>query len=265
MLLKNQSELLAAQLVVVSDIHLRSADDERSTLLIDTLSRLTRDVEYVILNGDIFDFCFGKSQYFRRKFAKIGQALTEVAHQGTRVVLVEGNHEFQMSAMGWEKVEIITTKDYSLTLSTGETFLITHGDLIKDDPLYRLFRTLIKSRAAATLAQLLPGPLLDAYALSHAKISRAQDPYRILNHAEIIKSMEAWLDSSDCTHGIMGHFHTPYAEPRQQKPGYLLSVECWDKPNALTFSNGKFGRIMLTGINQPFTAELTQPFLSGRS
>ena len=53
-----------AALVVASDIHLQSMEDPRARLLMDALSRLSQSVECLVLNGDIFDFCFGPSRYF---------------------------------------------------------------------------------------------------------------------------------------------------------------------------------------------------------
>src|SRR4051812_31574635 len=58
-----------AELVVASDIHLRSLDDARGKLLLATIDRLAPTVRTLVLNGDVFDFCYGGGRYFRAKYA----------------------------------------------------------------------------------------------------------------------------------------------------------------------------------------------------
>lgn len=252
---------LNASLVVASDVHLREADDDRSKLLLDVLSRLGPGVECLVLNGDIFDFCLGDSRYFQNKFRAIGVALADVAARGIRVVFVEGNHEFHMESVGWPGVEIIQTFDLTITVKSGESFRITHGDLLTRDPLYRAFRGLVKSRLARFCASFIPGSWLDAYALKHAKVSRAQDKYRRLDHQRILGAFSRWLSSVDADHGIIGHFHIPYAEKQARSDGLMLSVESWDRPNLLVFADHRFHRIHLSAVGAPFVPEPATPFL----
>ena len=244
---------LSAALVLASDIHLRTADDERAQLLLDVLRRLAPSVECLVLNGDIFDFCFGGSAYFRNKFAVLGAALQEVARRGTRVVFVEGNHEFHLDRLGWPDIEIVRERDVVVTLKSGERIKVTHGDLIKDDILYRIFRGLVKSRFAAFCARWIPGALLDGYALGHAKVSRAQDRYRRLDHGAILAAADCWLADATYDHGVIGHFHVPYAEKRRGGIGLVVGVDCWDVPNLLVYQDGGFARIFLAGPGEPFT------------
>lgn len=250
-------QALKAQLVIVSDVHLQSMADTRGALLLSLIERLGRPIEYFVLNGDVFDFCFGGSAYFRRKFKDLGQALTALARTGTRVVFIEGNHEFHLQGMQWPEVEIVAQRDYAITLSSGERVKISHGDLLKNDPLYAAFRNVIKSPLATLLARSVPGSWLDAYAIRHARFSRAQDKYRRLDHNLILACFERWLDdellNSDATtasgrfdHGVIGHFHVPYAEKRQRDAGSMLCVESWEqRPNLLAYGRGAWIRAYL--------------------
>lgn len=249
-------------LVVVSDVHLRSPDDDRCQLLLDSFRRLDRDVEYLVLNGDIFDFCFGDSAYFRDKFGAVGRALGEVAERGTRVLFIEGNHEFHIEQMGWSGVEVIRSLDAALELKSGVRVMVSHGDLIVDDPLYRAFRGLLKSQWTRWIVRLLPGAWLDSYALMHAKVSRSQDPYRQLHHDRVLGGFERWLDSKQAHHGIIGHFHFPYAERRKQNAGWMLSVESWDRPNILVFNGELFSRGYLASPGSSIVFEPARSVLS---
>ena len=228
----------ASVLVLASDIHIREPGDPRESLLLSVLERLSPEVEHLVLNGDIFDFCFGDSDYFRHKFRMLGRALEAVAARGTIVHFVEGNHEFHMEAMGWRGVRIVKDEALALTLHDGTKIKLTHGDLLGGDPLYGLFRSVIKSRFIRSLARLVPGPWLDAYALSHARMSRATDRYRQLDHHRILSAFDRWLGREGFDHGVIGHFHVPYAEPRIDRPGLLLSVHSWEHPNLLVYQPG---------------------------
>lgn len=246
-----------AALVVASDIHLQSMEDLRARLLMDALSRLSQSVECLVLNGDIFDFCFGPSRYFRRKFAPLMEALEGVAAQGVRVVFVEGNHEFHLRAFGFRRVELVVDGFCAVQLRDGTRIKIGHGDLLLGDPLYAAFRAVLKSSVLRYGAAVVPGPWLDAYALRHARYSRSRDPYRTLDHGRVLAAAEAWLTEGiqdpPFQHGIIGHYHTAYHELRRTGSGSIVSVESWDRPNLLVFRQGAFERVYLEEPGRPLT------------
>ncbi len=245
---------LDAPLVVASDVHLKRPGDERAQLLLDVIERIG-NVEYFVLNGDIFDFCLGDSAYFRKKFQGLGEALARLTARGVKTLFLEGNHEFHMRRMGWAGVEIVTEPFYVVTLASGAKIKIGHGDLITNEKLYRAFRGLVKSRYANWGAQLLPGSWLDSYALKHASLSRAQDKYRKLDHARILAAFNDWLGDGSYDHGIIGHFHVPYAEKRATHDGLMVSVDSWDLPNLLIFKDQRFQRVFLHQRGAPFAFE----------
>ena len=146
---------IEAPLVVTSDIHLRDPNDSRAVLLEDLIERCIRgQVKHFVLNGDIFDFCFGMSGYFRRKFQRLGKCLERLAASGTEVIFVEGNHEFAFSSMGWKGVRVVVHRDVPLTMPDGRLVRITHGDLLYSDFWYRLLRLITKFPRPTTSAAL---------------------------------------------------------------------------------------------------------------
>ncbi|MBM4250836.1 MAG: hypothetical protein FJ146_02595 [Deltaproteobacteria bacterium] len=256
--LTSNLQLIAAPFVLASDVHIQHMTDLRARLLLDALRRLSPAVEVVVLNGDICDFCFGGSSYFRRKFRPLGAALEQLVSRGIRVYFVEGNHEFHLERIGWDGVQIVQSRDLTVALKSGHKIKLMHGDLLIDEPLYRVFRATLKSQLIRRTAALVPGALLDAYALRHAKFSRAQDQYRVLNHERILSAFAAWLALDEAHHGIIGHFHVPYAENHPQTERMMVSVDSWDKPNLLLFADGKFNRVHLNEPGAPFSATPAQ-------
>ncbi len=250
-----------ASLIVVSDIHLHHCDDVRALNLLTLVNRLEKlDLEYFVLLGDIFDFGLGSSKFYRRKFAPIGQALTALAQSGTKVIFFEGNHEFNLKRFGWKDVRVIESGDHILHLQDGAKIKLAHGDMIYPSKVYAAFRQMVKSAPVKEIASLVPGRLLDRLTLKSAEISRAQDDTRKMDHLGLIETANAWLNRDDCHHGIFGHFHVPYAEPRQNGVGKILSLDCWDKPNFLLYNEGEFYRGFLE--EKDIRIEAAQPILA---
>lgn len=259
----NGESHLTAPFVLVSDIHIQHMADKRARLLLDALERLGPQVETVVLNGDICDFCFGDSDYFRHKFRPLGEALMGLAQRGVRVIYVEGNHEFHLERIGWKGIEIVQERDLYITLKSGVRLKVTHGDLLTDEPLYKLFRGTLKSQAVRFAAAYVPGGWLDAYALRHAKFSRAQDHYRTLKHDRILDAFARWTEDSECDHGIIGHFHVPYAEKHPRTSQLMMSVASWDQPNLLVFQDDAFQRILLQEPGLPFVRQPASSIFTG--
>ena len=250
-----------ADMVVVSDVHLREAGDDRARMLSRLIQQVTAgNVGHLWLLGDIFDFCLGSTEYFRKKFAPLVSLLEAAARSGTQVTFFEGNHEFDLHALGWDQVHVVREGDKSIVLDDGTVISGAHGDLVFAPRSYLWFRNLLKSRLILGIARLVPSVWLDAYALGHAKVSRAADTYRHLDHDALLVAMENWARESESDHVVFGHFHVPYAEPRKSpdaSAGRLVSVESWAKPNALRLAEGVWERLDLPGGDwvpaQPFS------------
>ena len=247
-------ERIGDKLVLCSDVHIRTMSDTRALLLLDGLSRLERpSVEWLVLNGDILDFCFGASRFFSAKFSPLGDMLSAIAADGVRVVFVQGNHEFSMNKLDWPGVQFVKSSGLSVRLSTGVTLAICHGDLLCAPWHYHLYQALTRSWLFNATAQLVPPAPLDRLALFLSKKSRASSNSKRLDHAKILDAAQRWLLASAADYGVFGHFHVPYCYPAQPQAGpRLVSVDSWDVPNFLTFDGDRFKRVHLQGVGQPF-------------
>ena len=232
----------------MSDVHIVEGDDHKAQLLLEVLERLeTASVGTLILLGDIFDFCLGTHPFYQKKFLHIGRALESVVASGTKVVFVEGNHEFALPGFAWKGVEFVTNPTHYVSTAKGRLLQLGHGDLIYSHERYRKFRKVVKARWFTGAARLLPGWFMDWIATRSAALSRAQDEYRQIKHDEIISAANNWLESGEGEIGLFGHFHVPYAEKRRDtKPGGFYSLRCWDdRPNLLVLKDNEVYRIYL--------------------
>lgn len=246
---------LDAALIVVSDIHLSESGDERAAKLLALLAAVESGrVDTFCLLGDIFDFCLGSHPYFQNKFAAIGRALERVARTGTRVIFLEGNHEFRLKDLPWQGIEFVPNGTKLIPLHNGQIVQAAHGDMIYSHRRYKTFRWAVKSRFVTGVARLFPGSFLDQLTSKTSEVSRSADAYRTIYHEKILNGVDDWMEKTqgDETHyGIFGHFHVPYAEPRRDlKEGAVLSVDCWDKPNALVFLRDGISRLWIEDLNK---------------
>lgn len=231
-------------IIVVSDIHIKSADDHRAK----KLSRFLLDLdlsklEYLVLLGDIFDFCFGASRYFKEKYMNIGKILEQIAESGVKVIYVQGNHEFSLDKLNWKQVKFVLDKDELITSSCGTKIAISHGDQIYAPWHYKWYLAITRSRLFEMTALLVPAKFLDYLCLRVSDSSRSRN--KRPNHKSIINSINHWLDSTQASHGVVGHFHVPYEVARNRKNGTIYCLDSWDKPNVLGFRNQKFERMYI--------------------
>jgi len=234
--------LRGAELIFVSDVHMVEAHDERGELF----RNLVKEIGYLqvsklVLGGDIFEFCFGKTQYFRNKFGPLAQSLAETREQGCEIFLLQGNHEAFLDTLEWHFIEIVKEKD--LLLHLGEQNLrvvISHGDLINPPPNYLAYTKVVRSEWFGLGLRLIPSKLLDHLALNLAKKSRSQDQYRTLDHQKLLRDGFRWAKECKAEVGIFGHFHYPYeAEIEGVK---ILCDWSWAHPNFIAYSSGRWLR-----------------------
>jgi UDP-2,3-diacylglucosamine hydrolase len=237
-------QILDCSLIYISDVHLKHVDDERSLLLLDCLSRLeSNELEVVVLGGDIFDFCFGASRYFRDKFQPFQLVLEALVRRGTRVIFLQGNHEFSIGELGWAGVEFITSHHTTLTLTCGTKFGLSHGDRFLADWSYRAYLALTRSWPWKWGAKLVPAKALDDFALKCSGYSRDRGEYRNLNFQKVVTVANEWIANIDVDHGIFGHFHFPFCSDLNTGRGKLVSVESWQRPNLLIYRDESFFRV----------------------
>ncbi len=231
------------ELIVVSDLHIKNIYDSRGEIFIKFLRHLDgRGVKNLVLLGDIFDFCFGASRYFREKFSPFGKELSRLSKEGTQVYFVAGNHEFFLGSLDWEGVTFIETLDFQIKMSDGLTFAFSHGDRLYAPWHYHIYNFLIKMALSKVLALLLPQGALDRLALSVSSASRKRGYERRIEHKGIIASIEHWLNAKGAEVGIVGHFHVPYHIKTPSGKSRILCLDSWDKPNYLAYQEGSFYR-----------------------
>ncbi len=136
----------------ISDIHLgtRGCNAE---LLLDFLR--AHECETLYLVGDIVDgWRLRKGWYWPEAHNEVVRRVLKMAHRGTRVVLIAGNHDEMLrpyAGMSFGGVEIAL--DAIHTTADGRKLLITHGDAFDVVVLYHKWLAFLGDQAYTLLLQ----------------------------------------------------------------------------------------------------------------
>ena len=231
------------KVMVVSDVHLKDAADFRYQLLLELGRDAVRQrVSCFVLLGDIFDFCFGATAYFRRKFEGLGARLSWMAKEGVRVIFVQGNHEFALKYLNWEGVEFVTKRELTLRIDDQTILHLTHGDRIAAPWHYHLYCALSRSFLFRWGGLMCPRKKLDEFCLKVSEQSRKRSQNKKLRQQAVLSSLHKWLGRCAVSApgkghiGVCGHFHIPWDVPvAVEASGRILCLKSWDYPNYLLF------------------------------
>ena len=203
-------------------------------------------VEYFILLGDIFDFCFGDSRYFQKKYKKIGESLSSLAQKNINVLFFQGNHEFAISKLRWRHVQFIEEKTKIITLKHGAKIALSHGDTLNAPLHYYFYLFIARSKLIHLLIRLMPSKYLDIFTQKFSRYSRKKNKQHKLALEPLILAANRWLNKLNCCHGVFGHYHIPFCITRTPpKKGYITCLKDWSSPNYLTFDGQKFRHVTI--------------------
>jgi UDP-2,3-diacylglucosamine pyrophosphatase LpxH len=139
--------------VWISDIHLGTRGCN-ADLLLDFLRSIECDTLYLV--GDIVDgWRLRKGWYWPAAHNEVVRRLLKLAHRGTRVVLIAGNHDEMLrpyAGMSFGGVEIAL--DAVHITADGRRLLITHGDEFDSVVLYARWLAFLGDQAYTLLLRL---------------------------------------------------------------------------------------------------------------
>ena len=201
----------------ISDIHLGTRGCN-AVMLLDFLRSVECDVLYLV--GDILDgWRLRKGWYWPDAHNEVVRRILKMAHGGTRVILIAGNHDEMLrpyAGMSFGGVEVAL--DAIHQTADGRRLLVTHGDSFDSVVLYARWLAFLGDKAYSVLLRL--------NVVLNAVRRRFQLPYwslsaylkkRVKNAVQFIGAYEEAVAHAarDChVDGVVcGHIHS--AEIRQ--------------------------------------------------
>lgn len=135
-----------ADWLFIADAHLREWDFEQQTRIIRFLEREKRNLETLVILGDLFEFWFGFEPFAFEGYKPVLDKLEELVKGGVHIRYTEGNHDFGLGTYFEDTLGAqIDVNDAVIDLD-GKRIYMAHGDLVnRKDRFYRIFRRVLKN------------------------------------------------------------------------------------------------------------------------
>ena len=160
-------------LYVLSDLHIRGAEDRLYQSLLSVLQDYAKPQDVVVLAGDLFDIFVGNKPVFLERYSGFIRAVADAGARGVKIHYIEGNHDFLIKrAFLGIRGFVIHPHDVSLEIQ-GKKFFFAHGDTVdRGDYSYRILRSFFRSPVMKTLVAVTPGKWLERIGKASSEQSR---------------------------------------------------------------------------------------------
>jgi len=214
--------------IFLADAHLHHPDDTNYQVLLRFIQSLQGTTETLCILGDLFDFRIGLPALEFPEQEPLLDALEQLHKAGTRLVYLEGNHDFHLGAELAERLGAeIFTGPVVLNLQGRQVFLC-HGDLInRADWRYRLLHRALRHPVTIHAGRLLPPMVVHGLRsrLQRSSKGRYSHDQRRWDYTEKIRSFGDSVRAKGYDALVVGHFHQPFIDRQDQFT--LVSLGDW--------------------------------------
>lgn len=251
--------------IFIADAHLKSPSDDNYIQFVRFLKRNRGDIRTLILLGDIFEFWMGYRYCVYSAYLPLLHELHALKLEGTEIVMVEGNHDFNVGHFFTETLGARVIPD-GACINLGETRIwVEHGDLINPSRTYLWIRKLFRSRGARILNRIIHPDLLWKFAAHLGKWSKKQRAHQdnttthncketqtcsSVPQEKIIAAAHRRLEMG-CDALVCGHFHCSW-QHLQTQPQITVVGE-WGELG--TYAEHHQGIFTIRQFAKPVTAD----------
>jgi len=158
--------------IFIADAHLCKPADPNYQAILAFLQEQCGKTDLLILLGDIFEFWIGKATVVD-DYVPLIDALELMHQQGTKLVYVEGNHDFHLGPVFTQRLNCRVLPDGGSIELDGRQVFLAHGDLANPEDIgYRRLRKFLRSGLIRTLLRVVPNRLIMAIATHGSYASR---------------------------------------------------------------------------------------------
>ena len=213
--------------IFIADAHLCKPADPNYQTMLAFLEEQRGKTDLLILLGDIFEFWIGKATVVD-DYAPLIDALERMHQQGTRLVYVEGNHDFHLGPVFTQRLNCRVLPDGGSIELDGRQIFLAHGDLANpDDTGYRRLRKFLRSGLIRTLLRIVPNRVIMAIAARGSYESRKSSGERRTRWParEILRPYAEGILAAGHQAIVTGHYHQPFQEKLGH--GELIALGDW--------------------------------------
>lgn len=132
------------KIVFIADAHLKGLCDPSQAKLSEFLDSIT-GVDALIVLGDLFDFWTGFKDVVYYHYLPVLNSLKNLKDSGTKIVYIEGNHDFTMGEFFTEVLEADVYQDFFELEADGKSFYLSHGDTVKMSLSHAVWRRFLRT------------------------------------------------------------------------------------------------------------------------
>ena len=211
----------------LADAHLCKPSDQNYRALLALLDEQCGKTDLLVLLGDIFEFWIGKATV-TDNYAPLIDAFERMHRQGTKLVYVEGNHDFHLGPVFTQQLNCQVFPDGGSIDLDGKKIFLAHGDLANpDDAGYRRLRKLLRSDLVRFLIRTLPNKLLMTIGDRAGYESRKSSVEQRRNcpALEILQPYAEAILARGHQAIVTGHYHQPFH--KKLGDGELIALGDW--------------------------------------
>lgn len=172
------------KIAAISDVHVKSPDDEADKLLSSFfIHPEVQDADYILLLGDIFDLMCGPHSEYLNFYKHHFDSMSDLQKRGKKIYFFEGNHDVHLEKLFkkiWKNNEVLISQDPIVEVIEGKSYYFSHGDEHEVDNLsYHRYISFIRSRPLKFVADyLMPFKVLNYFGERASKMSRKKGSKR---------------------------------------------------------------------------------------
>ena len=195
----------------IADAHLTRPDEAAYRHLLSFLQQQRGQVRTLILLGDIFEFWVGYRHCVFSAYLPLLHELQQHHAAGTRIVMVEGNHDFHVGPFFTDTLDATVFPDDGTLQLDHTTVALNHGDTLAPTRSYLMLRGFFRSAFARFLIRIFPGDLTwkigDALGVLSKKKSRRQPRTEYSLPEQTIRQQAQRRLDNGADLFLCGHFH----------------------------------------------------------
>ena len=158
----------------VSDIHIKSPNDERAELFGRFLDKAFElKPKHLFLVGDIFDLWIADRNYFVDTYSTLIEKLVRLKTVGTEIHYFEGNHDLDLDVFWHKKLGFEVQDSAAYYEIGGKVVRVEHGDQMDpEDKGYLFLRWFLRTPAVRGLGRYLPNSAVRWVGMRASETSR---------------------------------------------------------------------------------------------
>jgi UDP-2,3-diacylglucosamine hydrolase len=225
----------------IADAHLRRPEDKNYRALLSFLENQPVPIRTLYLLGDIFEFWVGYEHVVYTDHVPLLNCLSSLHENGTKIVYVEGNHDFRIGPFFRQGLNCTILPDGGKVEIDGHCVYLAHGDLADPtDRGYRILRGIFRSRLARFLSRTIHPDSIWKFAAWASRNSSGKKNRRTQTECRaILLPYAQQLFNQGAEFVVTGHYHTPFME--QTETGTLIALGDWiEQFSYAVYEQGEF-------------------------